>query len=188
MTEFDWIARAQARRYSCYLGGCIELEDLVQEARLGILHGMPRWREGAGANRATWASMWARSYIHRYVEQHRNQVRIPTGDDVARKKGQLKCLPTRDIDDVAWSLGAEGSEPTEPRLGAAFATLRPSWRYLLTERYAAGRTLQDLAKESGRTRQAVDHVIQRALQQLRAELRSPFTAQTAPERQGKRHA
>lgn len=178
MIEYDWIARAQARRYRGYLGGCIDFDDLVQEGLLGIMHGMTRYREGAGASRDTWASIWARSYIHRYIEQHRNQVRIPTGVDVGRRKSQIRLLPTRNVDDEAFRMPAPESETREHRLGAAFAQLPERWRYLLTQRYAAGCTLESLAEESGCTRQAIDNVIQRALGHLRAELSSPMTEPT----------
>jgi RNA polymerase sigma factor (sigma-70 family) len=170
MIEYDWIARAQARRYQATAGGCYDLDDLIQEARLGILHGMTRYREGAGASRETWASIWAHSYIHRYVEQQRNVVRVPTGADVGRRKGQLVRLQTSNIDDEAFRLQAPECEPREHRLQPAFAELPERWRYVLTQRYAAERTMQSLADERGCKKQAIQNVINRALARLKDEL------------------
>lgn len=174
MIEYDWIARAQARRYQATAGGCYDLDDLVQEGRLGIMHGMPRYREGAGASRKTWASLWARSYIHRYIEQHRNVVRMPTGADVGRRKSQIRHVPTCALGDLEWSLGAPSAEPREclleQRLDEAMAELPERWRYLLTQRYWADRTLQSIADERGCSRQAIENVTRRALRRLRSEL------------------
>lgn len=177
MIEYDWIARAQARRYRCYVGGCIGLEDLVQEGLIGIMHGMTRYREGGGASRETWATIWARSYIHRYVRRYINPLLPGCGEDTGIRKNTIVRLPTRDVADEAFRLRAPEEELSEPRLAPAFAALPERWRYLLTQHYAAGRTLQSLAIESGCTRQAIQSVLRRTLRRLREQLDAPSTVQ-----------
>lgn len=65
---------SMARRY--FNKGC-DVDDLLQEARLGFLHGVKLFDPDRGYTLCTYAAWWARQHPARYLQDNRADVRIP---------------------------------------------------------------------------------------------------------------
>lgn len=55
----------------------VPYDDLMQEARLGFLHGLRKAEKGRGGNPITYSIFWVRAFVGRYFENHSSDVRVP---------------------------------------------------------------------------------------------------------------
>ncbi|MDP8922562.1 MAG: sigma-70 family RNA polymerase sigma factor [Chloroflexota bacterium] len=72
-----------ARRYRAH---GLDLEDLVQEGNLGLLHAIDRYDPERGLRFSTYAIWWIRQAIRRAIEQRGRPIRLPrhAADEAAR--------------------------------------------------------------------------------------------------------
>lgn len=65
---------AVAKRYQ----GSGDIEDLIQEGRVGLMYAVQRYDEERGIQLSTYASYWIRAYIGKYAMYNRGPVRVGT--------------------------------------------------------------------------------------------------------------
>jgi RNA polymerase sigma factor (sigma-70 family) len=102
---------------ACSLARChrhrgIPVEDLVQEAYIGLIRAADRYDHRRGYRFSTYASWWIKQGVHACLRNHARTVRIPANvQDVVhqmarteqRLQGELQRRPT--LDEVAESVG-----------------------------------------------------------------------------------
>ena len=93
----------------------LPLEDLIQEANLGLLHAVSKFDPRRNIRLVSYASWWIRTYLNRYARDQGGAVRLP--EHYAAAKG-VRAVATRHFQEV--SLDA----PTTDRDGG---TMMPSW-------------------------------------------------------------
>jgi len=60
-----------------YRSDMVHYDDLLQEARLGFLHGLRKAEKGHGSNPISYSLFWVRAFVGRYFEDHKSDVRLP---------------------------------------------------------------------------------------------------------------
>jgi RNA polymerase primary sigma factor len=71
------IAKRYARRYSGY--GVVDLDDLIQEGALGLIHAAEKFDAARGFQFSTYASWWIRRAITVAIATQTRTIRVPTG-------------------------------------------------------------------------------------------------------------
>lgn len=86
----------------------LDMDDLIQEGRCGIMHSLARYDVDKGWRFSTYATFWIRHFIQRYVVENHSCVssmkkdtemymsRRMTDDD--RKLYEMRCIQGEDID------------------------------------------------------------------------------------------
>lgn len=106
------IANRYARRYTGH--GLVDLDDLIQEGALGLMHAAEKFDAARGFQFATYASWWVRRAITLAIATQTRAIRVPTNvwnelKHLAQAQGtlwqQLQREPT--LDELAASMGCE---------------------------------------------------------------------------------
>lgn len=199
-----------AKRFDCPVG--MEREDLHQFGALGFLAAVERFDPGRGCRLSTSAVWWIRQAIGRGILNEGNLIRIPAYLQDGRVKGERReALPepplsldwlmedeeTPLIDRLAdltvdVEAAAIGDEEL-PDVAGALAHLPPGDREVIFLRFGldggGGRSLAEIAKREGITRQGVQLREKRALDRLRVLLGVAHTIPPMPRsRPGRRRA
>jgi RNA polymerase sigma factor (sigma-70 family) len=165
-----------------YLGRGLEIEDIAQAAMLGLTRAAARFddRHESGATFATYASRWIRAEIMAEVRRSRA---IPVGERLARSGAEWPRIgrlaePDRVIDPASIA-DPHAVTDDEVAIEAALRRLRPPERRALELRFGLldgrERTMEQVGKRLGLSRQAATVRVARGLQLLMAELRSNRT-------------
>lgn len=136
--------------------GVPDPEDVLSEVFLQVARSLPRFR-GSDDEVRPWVFTIAR---HRAIDDHRRRLRRPTRADAA-------------VPDVA---DQPAPEPPDPDLLHALDRLTPDQREVITLRFVADLSLDDVAAITGRTPGAVKSMQHRALEQLGRILADPAGA------------
>jgi RNA polymerase nonessential primary-like sigma factor len=177
------LARAALSR-----AGSLELEDLVQEARLGLLTAGRKFDPAQGVQFSTYAVPWIRQHITRAIENNAATIRIPARvaargredlprattslDDHARvEEGEGETL----ADLLPAPLGWENALVDRLLVEDLLPCLAPAEQLVLMGLFGLGgqetRTLAAVGQELGVTRQRAQQLEVQALARLRAALR-----------------
>lgn len=142
---------------------------IVQEGRLGFLHGVRKYEELKGASLASYGALWVRSYVSRSLKQE------ATND--ARK-----VLPVDGEDEeIFWARASWGVVPASDDIASCaealsrviclFRGLTPRNRYILCANSGLfsceWKSLREIADEEGVTREAIRQRRNRLLRRLR---------------------
>lgn len=57
--------------------GYVDIEDLIQEAYFGLYEAVQRYEESRGVLFLTYATHWIKQFMHRYIENNSNCIRVP---------------------------------------------------------------------------------------------------------------
>lgn len=68
------LAISIAKKY--YKSGC-SMEDLIQESNIGLMKAVEKFDWRRGFKFSTYASWWIRQSVSRYVNSHRNTIKVP---------------------------------------------------------------------------------------------------------------
>jgi RNA polymerase sigma factor (sigma-70 family) len=189
----DGLIAPIASHYWRALGGRIELEDLMQVGRLGMMRAAEKWDPDLGAW-STYAVLWIRHAIGRYVHDHSRLVRLPVHLQTSqRKAGEFRTERTMRLDAPCGDAGRpfhdvtadlEGADPEQAaiesdlqaRLDAALAALPRRDREILTARLAGDWTLPELGEVHQLSRERVRQIQEQALSVVRARVLGPRSA------------
>ncbi|HET9480383.1 MAG TPA: sigma-70 family RNA polymerase sigma factor [Candidatus Polarisedimenticolia bacterium] len=174
-----------------YQGMGIELEDLISEGNVGLLRAASRYDPSRGTRFITYAAWWVRKAILSALSDQ-SVVHVP---DSRRRKEAEQGLVTRyiaipldDRDDVPglFPTGAlEDPDAVDPeaetirrqalaRMSRSLSCLRRVERRILTERFgldgAGERTLREVGKGLGLSRERVRQIQDQAMERLRRRL------------------
>jgi RNA polymerase sigma factor (sigma-70 family) len=133
-----------------------DVEDIVQETLLQA------WRDrGHAASGSAWVTALAR---HRIADFFRKRQCIEKGDRVLRAVARLDTerIPEEVLADA--ELGR--------RVRGALQKIPAGHSRLLLQRHLEGRTIREIAEESGETEAAVESRLRRAHESLRKELQA----------------
>ena len=75
--DHDGLAMKIVNQYRWGIGPCVDFEDLVQAARMGLMHACTKFDRSKGFKFSTYASWWVRHYVLRTIQDQRNTVRVP---------------------------------------------------------------------------------------------------------------
>ena len=75
VAEATPLLRRMARRYA---GRGVELEDLVQDAVVGLLRGLARYEPERGTPFMAWARLWVRQALQQALAERLRPLRLPT--------------------------------------------------------------------------------------------------------------
>lgn len=81
----------------------IQLEDLVNEGNLGLVHASKKFDPMSGNKFISYAVWWIRSYIQTYISNHSRTIRVPVNKNTA-----LISFKNR-VNDITQILGREAS-------------------------------------------------------------------------------
>lgn len=163
--------------------GEVEVDDLLQEGRLGLLKAWETFDAGRGASFKTYAGRMAHNHMIDWIRRHRGLVRVPVSASVkgVRTYGVSLETPLRDEPNVKlWETLAAPEEELLPgndvellaRVWAAVEKLPADERLVVAMRYrgAEAVTLEVLSEMMGMTKGGVYMVTQRAIKRLRGML------------------
>lgn len=136
--------------------GVPDAEDVLSEVFLQVARSLPRFR-GSDDEVRPWVFTIAR---HRAIDDHRRRRRRPAPTDAA-------------VPDVA---DQPAPEAPDPALLRALGRLTPDQREVITLRFVADLSLDDVAAITGRSAGAVKSMQHRALEQLARILADPSVA------------
>jgi RNA polymerase sigma factor (sigma-70 family) len=174
------VRRVIKRYYSRSIHGRIELDDLVQEGLLGVMRAQRTW-DPEKSKFSTYASMWIRQRIQRYIKNKHRLVRVPEHrykrEDVANERVVWLDVPC----------DGEGS-PLHERIGKRDAqfecrsahldvgrllALIPDERQrnIVGSYYVGGLTQEEIANALGLCRTRVQQIRKKGLKQIQLQLR-----------------
>ena len=185
--EHEGLARSMAIRYhrSCY--GAVEMDDLMQCARLGVLRAKESYDPNI-ARFSTYAAHWIRFFIEREIANKCRTIRIPVHLQVKSRKAGGKPVPVtcysvdnpQSPDDAAigWSHSPDDALPQDEQLHLhrmaravmqALDSLPEREALIIRERWFAESepTLGELGDKLGITRERVRQLQAKALERLR---------------------
>jgi len=159
------LARAIARRFS---RGPEPVEDLVQDASIGLIRAVDGFRPERGSNLGAYAVPTIVGELRRSVRRRSWPVRLPPGRDDATHRAFAVSL-----DDRLEAPGAEAElERSEERLllHAGIRTLSRRERRAIVLRYYRDWSQDRIAEELGVSQPQVSRILAGALRALREEL------------------
>jgi len=185
-----------ARRY---YGKGVDADDLLQEAKLGFLHGVTKFETGHNCGLTTYGLQWARSRAARYLAENQSDIRVPVYQQHASKIGnsfarhaqnalRLRRLDAPIGDEDGATFGDMTADPNagpdarvEDALVEAghaelleklFSTLTDQERTIIQRRLRTDETetLKEVGDSYGLSRERIRQVQERALEKLRYAL------------------
>lgn len=189
----EGLVRREAKRYRHAVGrGGVELEDLLQAGRMGLLRAGESWDPERGAW-STYATFWVRATMRRWIADNGHAVRVPVYQQERRHKrgvpthGSVVRLsyPARQhregddpaplLDTLSYPRDADPFAPMVPSsavqaLHAAIAELPDRERRVLCQRTWGGYTLAQIGSEMGLSRERVRQLESDAIDRLRCAL------------------
>ncbi len=166
----------EARRYS---RDEAEVEDLLQDACIGFLHGIEAFDSSRGTRVSTYALLWARSEIQTGARRMRGGSPEAHGLDSLDLGGAVGEDGSMVLEEVVADEGSDAVTEAEVLRREQAAALERGLRRGLREReqlaitkYFSGDgvTLMDVARELGCSHEGVRHLHLRALPKLRRNL------------------
>lgn len=184
------------RRYSRFVGGILEHEDLFQSGWLGLHEAAKRFQPELGFQFSTYANWWIRQGVRRAIMNERRTIRIPVhAQEKAYHEGTMLALDLRSLDapmrpsepDSA-SLGdllrsdddperSVGDEELAQRIGVAIDALPAPNRRAIRGRFWGDYTLAELGDDEGLSRERIRQrerdakwMLERPLGKLRADV------------------
>lgn len=167
-----WVANRYVRHAARYR---IERDDLVSAGTLGLIRAGRKFDPDVGCTFSTYATVWIRSFIGRYLDDHARMVRIPV-HVVSDAEKRAALPPERLVRPDTLDSPAFGSEP-----GAADEALQrrdverlidsiesERTRRMVRLYYLQELTLREIGDEFGLTRQRVEQLIAKGLREMRA--------------------
>lgn len=170
-----WVANRYVRHAARYR---IERDDLVSAGTLGLIRAGELFDPQLGYKFSTYAALWIKQAIGRYLDDHARLVRIPIHVvDTAEKRAalppeRLVWLDTQDSATVASVPGAADEALARrdvERLIDAIESERT--RRMVRLYYLQELTLREIGDEFGLTRQRVEQLISKGLEEMRASAR-----------------
>lgn len=152
--------------------GSLELEDLLQEGRLGLLEAARKYDPGQGAAFSTYAAWWIRQGIQRGIEMQSRVVRIPC-HAWAQRDELPAATPLLDADRLADPYASRWQEELLDRLEVEgwLAELTPQQATVLRFRFGldggGGRTWAQIGGELDLCRSRIGQIEGKALSRLR---------------------
>jgi len=193
--EHDGLIVRMAKRYAWACGNTLDMNDLLQAGRQGVMRARLKYDPTRGIAFTTYASHWIKAYLKLECQQART-VYVPTRASTAawRSGGSIPITSVPIAIPVQSEHGApmEGTlldamglvtehdheseldrKATAQRLARAMRKLNPRERRVLKVRFWREGTLSDAGDELGVTRERARQIQQRALQKLAECLASP---------------
>jgi RNA polymerase sigma-70 factor (ECF subfamily) len=138
-----------------YLRTRVDIEDLLQEVLLRAFRCLPRFRWSGDDAFLRWVSRIARNHVY----------------EVARREGKVLVLPCDE------GIVAEGDPPSHAlrrserfdRLKKTLGNLKPHYREVIELARIRRLPIREVAARMGRTPPATSQLLQRALQELKAQ-------------------
>ena len=144
------LARMLARRYA--KGRATMIDDLTQEACIGLVVAARRWDPSFGVRFATYARHWAFRMLGEYLRRNRRLVALPNSQAGYRAAAAMASHDVADHEELAAEIGS--TNDTAESLYALLASVEVG-----TERYDDdGRSYEWLASDSDPERDVIDAV------------------------------
>jgi RNA polymerase sigma factor (sigma-70 family) len=174
------------RYYSWCINGRIEREDLVSEGYTGLIKAAEKFDPNRGFQFCTYAVHWVRSYIQRYIQNHRRLVRVPIYLQEGEHGKQLQPERLLWLDrsyshgDASTAYNFMGSDdPAQSHALAAddvetlLALIKDKrTRFVVRQRYLKHRTLEEIgANLGGLSRERVRQLESQGLAEMRRAAR-----------------
>lgn len=183
LVEHEGFLVLQAMRWAGTSPG-VALEDLLQEGRLGLLEAWERFDAERGVKFLTYASHWVYQRMGRWVKNTGTTVRVPqyragkvaqfyasldepvnAGDgEHGTRLHELLAAPEGEV-------MLSGDAGMMALLETEMARLTERERFVMVERFWKERTLDDVGRELGVTREWVRQIERQVLGILRGRLR-----------------
>ena len=135
LRAFEPLCRKLAKRYE----GAAERNDLLQEARLGLLDAIRRYDPEHGTRLATYASFWIHERLRRYTTETQPIVRVPRNTRQALSRMLEEAGRDRTAEQAGDS-GAVARAVAERHGRATSSRSTPRWRAMTAIARKAGWT------------------------------------------------
>lgn len=162
-----------AQKYLVFVyQGKLEIEDLVQAGRMGVLKAHEKFDPSVNSHFPTYAGYWIRAYIRNECLSHGRTVRVPpNAQRKAFHAGKTFAIRNRDIDDFTPFLCAPEIEQDNDKLfrevlNKAIKRLKPREQRALRLRFFEQKTLEFIGDEFGVTRERARQICERALDRM----------------------
>lgn len=164
----------EAQKWAAYTG--CDVDDLIQEGRLGIGRAHQSFDASRGFKFLTYASSWIRHYIKRYCGDHSTTVRVPCHKrgKVAMHMASLDAEIGEDGFTLADTMGSDETTTEDAsrreeweRISRLMGGLSEREQAILRGRFYENKTLDEIGTEHGLTRERIRQVQNQALRRLR---------------------
>lgn len=145
LTSFEKYLAKRAGAYARRTG--MDMDDLMQEARLGLIRAVEKFEDDKGARLATYASWWVAVAIREYVEANRSIQKTPSRMSLTNRKAvdrYNELLDTRKISPDVKPFTTEEQEWIIEQTGMTAGDIQ----MLLKSHYAASVSLDAPLKNS----------------------------------------
>ena len=163
-----FIHREALKFLHSYPFSSLDLEDLIQEGRLGAIYAAKRFNPTRGVQFITFAAFYVRSRMREAIGEGvihtpRGKNYVPVTRMDPEKLGSLEAFEPEGV--------AEGFERRDLYERALVQIQKlPGNRASLLLRYANGETLAEIAKDMGFSRQRASQILKECTTRIRAEI------------------
>jgi len=165
----DVLKRHIARRLSASAPGVVLTEDVLQQTFVRAAHGIASFEGGLSGFRA-WLTTIATNLILDAQKRQRRERRAPARKDppvTLSDDGSFAHIVERLAGDVTPPVGRVERRESILRMRTAIANLSPEHRDVIQRYYLLDQSLQEIAEEMGRTKEAIRGLCYRARKDLR---------------------
>lgn len=166
LKEHEGFVRQQAKKF---YRPDLDIEELVQEGRVGLLRGIRMFDESRGYVLLTYAGRWIRNYIRRFVRARGNTIARP----IEKPDVGPTCSGGTAMK-IALDIGEVGADPlvafVNEDIAEALRFLPTREQEVIVRRFHKGMTLREIGEEFGTTRERIRQIEKRALAKLKARL------------------
>lgn len=173
IAKVDKLVFKYALKYQAYVyHGKLDLDDLVQEGRKGVMKAFERFNPAINPHFPTYACYWIRATIRMACMEQGRTVRVGVKAQVeANKRGHSIPIACSNVDDLAPFLRApepveDNTELFRKTLDRAMDHLKPRQRRALRMRFYEQKTLGEIGDVFGVTRERARQICEKALDNI----------------------
>jgi RNA polymerase sigma factor (sigma-70 family) len=173
IAKVDGLVYKTALKYRAFVyHGKLDLQDLVQAGRMGVLEANKRFDPSINPNFATYAGWWIRAHIRKYCMEQGRTVRVSVKAQIqAHQNGDSLPIDCSSIDDLAPFLRAPELVEDNDRLfrktlDKAMRKLKPRHKQALRMRFYEEKTLGEIGDVFGVSRERARQICEQALDNM----------------------